>query len=335
MAQWIPWRVVGVALACVTGIVCIVRQGYKELLDTSSLQRTASSLVVGWHGEAMPSGVLQHDVPFVYRLDRNDIHIEVVYVPPGEFIMGRNVERPGHSDEHPRHVNTVEEGYYLGRYEVTVGQFRTFVQATGYRTWSERGDMTPVWSVAAREWVYPRPGPNWRDPGFEQTDQHPVVCVSWDDAMAFCLWLDVDLPSEREWEKGARGRDGREHPWGDDWRVPHGNYERADRVATAKTTVVGAYPHGVSPWGAFDMAGNVWEWCSDYYDPYLNHRSARGDFSPSHASGARPVRGGSWHSSRVQVRTYYRERELSDEFARPDVGFRIVKRSSVTREGAR
>jgi serine/threonine-protein kinase len=176
------------------------------------------------------------------------IGIEMVPVPAGEFLYGAN----------KREVRLPD--YCLARTPVTNAQYRAFVQATSHR-----------------------PPLHWRHgeiPRGEET--HPVVYVSWEDARAFCKWAGCRLPTEQEWEKGARGTDGREYPWGNGWETGRCNSFEA---GIGDTTPVGEYPAGASPYGLLDMAGNVWEWCED---PYGRKHKA--------------VRGGSWHYDSVDMR---------------------------------
>lgn len=173
----------------------------------------------------------------------------------------------------------IAKPYYLALYPVTNAQFRKFVEAGGAR--SEYFD----------------------DERFNQ-DQQPVVEVNWNDARAYCDWAGMRLPTEWEWEKGARGTDGRPYPWGDD--------EPTAELASfggleGQPSPVGSYPKGASPYGLLDMAGNVWEWTgSDYED-----------------SGWKTVRGGSFFDARF-LRSAIRNRNIPD-YRIIDVGFRCAQ----------
>jgi len=206
---------------------------------------------------------------------------EMVYVPAGEFIMGSE----DYSDEKPQRKVHLD-GYWMHRYPVTVAQYRRFCSET-------RRKM-------------PNP-PHW---GWK--DDHPIVSVSWHDANAYAEWAGVALPTEAQWEKAARGTDGRQYVWGNQWPPPPmvGNF--ADETAGpmyalrliiagyedgyAETSPVGAFHAGASPYGCLDMAGNVWEWCADWYDSgYYAKAPNRNPAGP--ASGTtRVLRGGSWRS---------------------------------------
>ena len=150
---------------------------------------------------------LAHDL----REDKTGM--EFILVKPGEFMMGSGDEGYGSPAERPRHRVTVSRPYYLGRYEVTVGQFQEFVEATGYRTDAEERGKASGWD--GRRWGKKK-GVDWKNPGFNQETDHPVVCVSFNDARAFCHWLGdgYRLPSEAEWEYAARAGTDTAFYWG-------------------------------------------------------------------------------------------------------------------------
>jgi formylglycine-generating enzyme required for sulfatase activity len=171
-------------------------------------------------------------------------------------------------------------GYWIGRTEVTNAEYLRFVQATGHGTpdhW--KGGFVPT-GVA----------------------QLPVVDVSWYDARAYCDWAGGHLPTELQWEKAARGTDGRIFPWGNEWDSKRcRNFDEVTMLANPHLDTVrdapaaaGSYPAGASPYGCADMAGNVWEWCADSYDGAAYRRYARGDLTPPKTREFKAVRGGSW-----------------------------------------
>jgi len=204
----------------------------------------------------------------------------MVWVPAGEFLMGSaSTDKTALDLEKPQR-RVVLDGYWIYQYEVTVAQFRAFCDDAGY----------------AYDW-------NDRKPYWGWNDKHPMVNVSWHEARAYAEWAGVRLPTEAQWEKAARGTDGRIYPWGNDSSVTKCN---TSEKALRKTMPVGSYPAGASPYGAQDMAGNVGEWCSDWYDGY-SKTALRNPTGP--ATGKwRILRGGSWRyladSARCASRDY-------------------------------
>ena len=232
------------------------------------------------------------------------IRLDLVCVPAGEFQMGSVMARDKHAkdDELPPHPVHLPE-FHIGKYPVANTQYQAFVQATGHRT--------------------PKHWEEGRIPAGKSN--HPVVRVSWKDALAFCAWLAHDsalsirLPTEAEWEKAARGTDGRIYPWGND---PPDEGRCNFNMKVGDTTAIGRYsPQGDSPHGCTDMAGNAWEWCNGVARPYPY--LARDGREAPEAEGSRVLRGGSFGSSQELVRCacrywslpYYRYR---------DFGFRVV-----------
>ncbi len=234
-------------------------------------------------------------IPYVISKSRSKIPSlvdrmipETVLVPAGEFLMGSDNIKDTHSykEERPQHVVFLD-AFEIGVFPVTNQQYAIFVKATGRE--------------APRYW------PGGRIP--EGREYHPVVYVSWHDAVAYCHWLSEKtgqvwrLPTEAEWEKAARGIDGRIYPWGN--QKPNRtlcNYN----MHVGRTTQVGKYPDGVSPFGIYDMAGNVWEWCMDWYDATYYAKSPKANPTGPNHGKYRVLRGGAWNSDFKTVRSAFR-----------------------------
>lgn len=201
-----------------------------------------------------------------------------------------------YDNEKPQHREDVAT-FWIARVPVTVAQFAAFVEATGYRTTAEKEGISRVYTGSKWEDVK---GASWRAPrgpgsSVKDKQDHPVTHVSWLDATTFCRWAGVRLPTEAEWEKAARGTDGRLYPWGNngpDKTLCNFNMNVKD------TTAVGSYPAGKSPYGLLDMAGNVWEWTQT---KWRSHYDSSADNSPQ-GDAAHVVRGGSFYNNEKGVR---------------------------------
>lgn len=236
---------------------------------------------------------------------------KMIRIPAGSFIMGNNgrpaAEGPGNLDETPAHEARTGE-YLIDQFEVTNAHYRRFVEDTGH--------PPPVhW----RHGVYP-----------EGKADHPVVYVSWYDARDFCRWAGKRLPTEAEWEKAARGTKGRHFPWGDQFdpkraNTPQGWLVRGLTPEEGDTMPVGSFENGRSPYGLYDMAGNVYEWVADWYQPYPGNRY------PNMFYGERNkvLRGGSWYDCLsygcgLSAPAYNRSR-FTPEIKNSGFGFRCAK----------
>jgi formylglycine-generating enzyme required for sulfatase activity len=209
----------------------------------------------------------------------NSLGMKFVYVPPGEFVMGSNDS----DDEKPAHKVKISQGFLMGMHEITRRQFGRFVKNTGYKTDAERES----WSYVLRGSLLAKvDGISWQNLGFEQTDDHPVVFASWNDAETFCDWLSQTegrtyrLPTEAEWEYACRAGTATICQWGNNPDNGSGWCNAADLTAKPSfsewetmfnwrdgyiyTSPVGQFRQNL--FGLFDMHGNVWEWCSDWYD---------------------------------------------------------------------
>jgi sulfatase modifying factor 1 len=223
---------------------------------------------------------------------------EMTSIPAGPFTMGYD---GGLDDEKPPHEVELPE-YQIDLFEVTNAQFAGFVEATGYQTEAEQAGSSRV----------------WRDEWSEGKDNHPVVRVTWNDAIAYCEWVGKHLPTEAEWEKAARGPESFIYPWGDTYDAAKAN----GRDSGLRSTVaVGSYGEGTSPYGAFDMAGNVREWTADPgYFPYPGNNIP----SSYYGDELRVLRGGGWFDDAPDLRTT-RRNPTSPTAANWDIGFRCAK----------
>jgi len=293
----------------------------------------------------------------------------MVWVPGGEFTMGSdhpgapNVERPAH--------RVRVDGFWMDEHEVTNAEFRRFVEATGYVTTAEKppkdgvapGSLVfmpppgPVPLDDPKQWWKWVPGATWQHPegpgsNLDGRDEHPVVQVSWDDAVAYAKWAGKRLPTEAEWEFAARGGlTGKKFTWGDDppaedsklaniWQgdFPHHNtkLDGYDRTAPVKSYPPNAY-------GLYDMAGNVWEWCSDWYRPdsYTQRPSAAVNppgppaaWDPREPNSIKRVtRGGSFLCHVTYCESYRPGARRGTDFdtGMSHIGFRCVRPASPDR----
>jgi len=246
----------------------------------------------------------------------------MVEVPAGAFLMGSSASDPHAMDgEKPQQQLTLPT-YQIGKTEVTNAQFRPFVTGDGYTN-------PAYWDAVGWQWrvknqlVEPE---YWRDTRWNG-DQQPVVGVSWYEAMAYSRWLSAqtgqrfDLPTDAEWEKAARGSDGRIYPWGDSWDAKQAHGEDRDGN---QARPVGQYPSGASPYGALDMAGNVAEWTrsADRPYPYDPNDGRESGIDPAHNRFT--LRGGSWSDAAHSLRAAARSADWPD-FDTMVVGFRLVR----------
>lgn len=292
------------------------------------------------------------------RLD--PLNPAMISIPGGIFRMGtspqdeeRLKEQGAQPWDHEKPDHPVQlSAYAIGKYPLSNAEFRAFWEDRGYEQevyWSQDGlrwlkgewesDLT-IYSENLREdvksWLARRPVEKRRQPFFWEdyrwnAPNLPVVGICWFEAQAYCNWLSAKtgrryrLLSEAEWERAARGEQGRLWPWGDIWEGDRCNTEEAPGPLN-RTTPAGMYPHGGSIEGAQDLAGNVWEWCQDWYDPGLYGERANLQVvdPPGPAEGqARVVRGGSWYNSRNLARCASRYR-FEPDFFDNDLGFRLA-----------
>ena len=260
---------------------------------------------------------------------------ELVVVPAGSFMMGSPPGEEGRDeDEGPVHRVWIAGRLAVGVHEVTRGEFARFVRATG----RSMGNSCRVWDAGKEEWV-DRSGANWRNPGFAQTDRHPVVCVSWDDAQSYVGWLSREtgkryrLLSESEWEYVARGGTRTARYWGEgeSGQCRHANGADASTEFDWRTSCndghvwtspVGAYtPNG---FGLYDVLGNVWEWTQDCWNERYGGAPGDGGAWERGDCGRRVVRGGSWDFKPWDLRAAIRFRFTTGN-RNNFLGFRVAR----------
>jgi formylglycine-generating enzyme required for sulfatase activity len=222
--------------------------------------------------------------------------VPMIAIPAGDFVMGNDA---GDDDEKPAHTVFVD-AFEIDQFEVTNEQFQAFVEETGYVSEGEKAGESYTWRTAA-----------------EGKPRHPVVMVTWNDAVAYCEWHGKRLPTEAEWEKAARGTEGFTYPWGNEWAPDKAN---AQESGYRGTIIVGSLPAGASPYGVMDMAGNVAEWTSDWYEAYPGSTFRSSYFGKKY----RVIRGGGWFTETHLVRTTERSASSVD-LRNDDVGIRCVR----------
>ncbi len=214
--------------------------------------------------------------------------VPMVTIPAGDFLMG-SPEEKGRADEWPQR-SVYLDAFLIDQVEVTNQRYMEFVKATGHSNPPNPYGIGPLLSI-------------------KDIEQLPVVQTTWYDGKAYCSWAKKRLPTEAEWEKAARGTDGRLYPWGDE--PPTAKRANFDREWEDERTLhaVGSLPEGDSPYGVKDMAGNAREWVSDWYDPeYYKDAPKRNPHGPDTKGILRSIRGGSWHSPASDITTSARGR---------------------------
>jgi cytochrome c-type biogenesis protein len=249
----------------------------------------------------------------------NSLEAQMVFIPAGHFIFGTDqtdesadalamgIPKPWYADESPKKKNFLK-GFYIDQFEVTNRRYKKYVDAIGAE-----------------------PPPDWKVSDYtEGQDEHPVTWVTWYDAANFCQWAGKQLPSEKQWERVARGTDGKQYPWGDTFNIQSANLAHATGQKT-KLKAVGAFPDGASPEGVHDLIGNVWEWVEDDYRPYPGN-TFKSDY---YDASLKVIRGhsasdighfpGATYNAALEkfARSGYRQYANPDEPVQ-DVGFRCV-----------
>lgn len=253
----------------------------------------------------------------------NEGYGDFVYIPAGAFKMG-DTFGDGLPRERPAHTVDLD-AFYIAKYETTNAQWRKFRDDPGYddvKYWPNgkvvRKDQVSYWMNASNH-----------GGGTPDSDDYPVMGVNWDSATAYCNWVSAKtgkkyrLPTEAEWEKAARGTDQRRYPWGNEIEHADANYVGTQKMDTSMK--VGSFPKGVSPYGVYDMAGNISEWCSDWYSrDYYSVSPKKNPKGP--ATGAyKVVRGGSFFLEALDMRTYARSAAWPSFLAHRMIGFRAAR----------
>jgi len=253
-----------------------------------------------------PSAVRTEQDKLDNPADKSVIHIEkktttaitvekipgMVYIPPGEFLMGIN---DGFDYEFPRH-QVYLEGYYIDKYEVTNVQYKRFIISTEHK-----------------------PPPHWKGINYPQgQDYSPVTNISYYEAAEYAEWSGKRLPTEQEWEKAARYTDGRIYPWGDEWNKKYANVKPL--IGFGEPKPVGSYIEGMSPFGVYDMSGNVWEWTDGWFQLYPGNVNK----NPNYGEIYKVIRGGSYRQSETMAQVPRRD-FMEPRTKRIDVGFRCAK----------
>lgn len=301
----------------------------------------------------------------------NTLGMRFVRIPAGEFVMGRTeslaqLERDFPqadarrlaqlADETPAHRVRITHDFWLGATEVTVGQFRRFLELSGYVPesiadgtggYGYRADYDPAQTARHDAFEGRNPRYSWREPGFAQTDEHPVVNVSWNDAVAMARWLSARegvtyrLPTEAEWEYAARAGTHGRYPAGDAPAVLLASANTFARETAALwpqwtaqatpgsdgaifTAPVGRY--APNAFGVYDMIGNVWEWCADWHGEDYYAQSPRDDPQGPASGQVRVRRGGSWHTWPLYARVAFRNWN-TPQTRYVLVGFRLLRGS--------
>jgi formylglycine-generating enzyme required for sulfatase activity len=294
--------------------------------------------------------------------------MELVLIPAGEFKMGSGESAEATAaffnktygeyilradfadffkDEHPQHRVRITKPFYLGTYHVTRGQFRQFVADTGYKTDAEKDKWTPGaygWNPDVKNFGFNNEKYSWRNAGFEQTDEHPVVNVSWNDAAAFCKWLSKKesktyrLPTEAEWEYACRAGTTTRYYSSDDPETlakvgnvadaavkamfPNSIYTIKANDGYVFTAPVGSFKPNA--FGLYDMHGNAWQWCADWNGAEYYATSPADDPTGPDSGNGRVLRGGSWVIGPCDARSARRNGSSADlryDFS----GFRVAR----------
>jgi sulfatase modifying factor 1 len=288
------------------------------------------------------------DGPKELTLDlANEVTLKLVQIPAGKFLMGSPETEKGRFEDEVQHEVTISKAFYMGVTHVKVDQFAAFVKESGYKTDAEKAGWAIGFEVEdGKRFLKAMDGLSWRNPGFDQKGDHPVVQVSWNDASAFCNWLwkksgkTVVLPTEAQWEYACRAGTKTAYPWGDNpddgkgWancadqsfkkkELPNAPDERAFfswNDGFVFTSPVGSFKGNA--FGLYDMNGNAGQWCQDRYGEYEKGAAPR-DPTGAKEGDLRVLRGGTWGVKPAHCRSANRSR--NDPGSRiGSCGFRVV-----------
>ncbi len=334
------------ALAQLDRIAGLLVESTSTALDRGELttaQDQLDQLSSAWPNDPRVSTLTER---FRIESARASLALTMMTIPPGCFQMGSPIEEIDREDDEPQHEVCVDE-FRLGAFEVTVAQFRQFVEATGHRTEAEltSGEDTGCWTLVrhrakgADSWGYD-PDASWLQPieGMEIREDHPVTCVSWRDAQAYLAWLSratdrsYRLPTEAEWEYAARAGTTTPRFWSAESGLSACGYANVADAANGWNNgfvcddghewmaPVGQFKPNA--WGLHDPLGNVWEWTCASYD--ADYQGSQSQCAPPDSDEPRVLRGGSWYSGPKAVRSAYRDRAFP-ESRYSFLGFRVVQ----------
>ncbi len=334
--------------AAIKSVAALIAKGsyYKARAEMRPLLKTApnNSRLVGFKKAVDDALQIKISLQPGAKAERGGLVMKLSLVTPGKFLMGSPKEEAGRESNETQHEVEITKPYYIGQCEVSRRQFEHFVKATKYKPEAERDKRLPG-IVKLKNRLTRATGRTWRDPGFAQGGDHPVVCVTWADANAFCQWLTkraggmtISLPTEAQWEYACRQGKQTRFSFGDEATelCQYGNY--ADGTSglavglvrnsdgKADTAPVQSYKLVKGPPRVYDMHGNAAEWCSDFYKIYPRGSDGAGkslvDPVGPPRGAMRVVRGGSWASTPAKCRSASRDRGGVKYSAR--VGFRVV-----------
>lgn len=258
------------------------------------------------------------------RTVTNSIGAQFILIESGKFIMG-SPDSIGLENEHPMHEVVINKAFYMGKHPVTVREFKSFVEESGYITSGEQSEGSFIYE-GANKWQR-KADASWRNPYFSQTENHPVVCVSWYDAKAFANWLSKKegktyrLPTEAEFEYALRAGRSTTYMFGDDFSeyVKYGWPQEKTENGYPTHPVGGKLPNA---FGLYDMIGNAWQWCEDWFaEDYYNNSPVIDPVGPE--SGEYKTNRGAMGKSSEIIRSAFRD-ALTPEEDYSNQTFRLV-----------